>query len=86
MPASCLICAAEPRAPDGGIDGADALGERAALDAHVLAHAHAALRLQLHAAALVGAVHLVYVGEEHAFARRTDALARHVVQAEHHVL
>jgi len=52
----------------------------------MLAQAHAHLGLQLHAAALVGAMHFLPVGETACLAARTDALARHVVQAEHHVL
>jgi len=31
-------------------------------------------------------MHFLPIGEQHAFAFRADALARHVVQPEHHVL
>jgi hypothetical protein len=76
----------QQRTADRRLDVAGALGQRPALAAHVLAQPHPAACLQLDAAALVGAVHLVHIGEHHAFAARADALARHVVKTQHHVL
>ena len=52
----------------------------------VLGQAHLDLGLQVDVAALVGAMHLGHVAERHALALRADALARHVVEPEHHVL
>ena len=42
--------------------------------------------VQVGGAGLVGAVHLVATAEHHALAARVDALAGHVVNAQHHVL
>ncbi len=52
----------------------------------MFAQSHPYTRLQVNLPALVGAVHFVNVGEGHAFALGAHALARHVVQAQHHVL
>ncbi len=53
---------------------------------HVLDQAHLDTRLQIHRTAFVGAVRLIDVGKEDAFTARADALARQVIETEHHVL
>ncbi len=52
----------------------------------MLLDAHLDARLQVDRPAFVGAVRLLHVTEVHAFAARTDELARQVVETEHHVL
>jgi hypothetical protein len=76
----------QQRAAHGGVHRAQAVGERPTFAAHVLVQAHLDARLQIDVAALVGTVHLADVGEQHAFATGADALARHVVKTQHHVL
>ena len=51
-----------------------------------IAQAHLDLGLQVQRAGLVGAVHFGHVGADHALARGGDALTRHPVQTQHHVL
>ena len=52
----------------------------------VLGQAHADLGGDLHRAVVQRTLHLGHVGEDHALALAVDALARGVVQAQHHVL
>ena len=48
--------------------------------------AHLDLGVQVNMPAVVGAMHFVGIGEDHALALGVDALAGHVVHAKHHVL
>ena len=64
---------AEQGAADGGFD-------------QLAVGAHLDRGVQVGGPGLVGAVHLVAAAEHHALAARVDALAGHVVDAQHHVL
>ena len=56
------------------------------LAAPLVRQAHLDLGMQIHMSAVVGPMHFVRVGEDHALALGVDPLAGHVVHAKHHVL
>jgi hypothetical protein len=70
----------QQRAPDSGLHMAGLRLQLAVGVFRIFAQTHAHLGLQVDGAALVGAMRLVHVGEEHAFTGCTDALTRQVIE------
>ena len=71
----------QQRTANGSLDAAEIF---AAVFKEVQTHFN--LRLQVHFARLVGALYFFDIGKAHALAFRIDAFARHVIEAEYHVL